>query len=145
MTKLTVGKIEQLTDAPSVRFINPTALVFTIYGKIPAKSSSRRIVRARNGRTFIISSAQCKQFERDFHVQALKIEKNIFADKRLSVNIIWYADSYRQDIDSPAKVIFDCLQKEGIILNDNKIDKYTIERFISKDNPRAEIRITEDR
>ena len=116
-------------------------MIIVIQGKIPAKSSSRRLIYAR-GRPMIISSQKSLDFEKLFHLQTLTVKRGVFGeDDRLQVHIDWYSDSYRQDIDSPAKILFDCLQKEEIIINDNKIDKYSIDRFIDKKNPRAEIKI----
>jgi Holliday junction resolvase RusA-like endonuclease len=117
-------------------------LSFVIYGKVPAKSSSRRIITVRD-RPMIISSPECLRYEKDFQIQANIIKKDTFNQERLEVYMIWHTDSFRQDIDSPAKIVFDCCQKNKIIFNDNKIDKYFIERKIDKVSPRIEIKIKE--
>ena len=120
-------------------------LFFTIYGKVPAKSSSRRIIYNRKlNRPMVISSAEVLQYEKDFQRQVLGVWKNNFnPDARLDVSIQWFTDSCRMDIDSPAKVVFDCLQKCEVIENDNRIDEYYIVRGIDKKNPRIVIVIEE--
>jgi Holliday junction resolvase RusA-like endonuclease len=92
----------------------------------------------------VISSAEVLQYEKDFQRQVLGVWKNNFnPDARLDVSIQWFTDSYRQDIDAPAKAIFDNLQKCEVIKNDNKIDEYYIVRGIDKNNPRVIINIEE--
>ena len=118
----------------------------TIYGKVPSKSSGRQIIiNRRTGRPMVISSQETRQYEKDFAAQVTGAHRfhAYPAGTRLNVVIVWYTDSYRQDIDAPAKAIFDNLQKAAVIENDNKIDDYHIIRFIDKDNPRAEIFIKE--
>ena len=119
------------------------ALQLTIYGKVPSKSSSRIIVKnRRTGMPMVISSAMTRQYEKDFEKQVLGHQKGKFTDDdRLRINLFWFTDSYRQDVDAPAKAIFDNLQKCGVIVNDNRIDEYQIARFIDKDNPRVMIQI----
>lgn len=118
-------------------------LKFIVYGRVPAKSSSRQLIFRKAGRPLIISSKECRQYEKDFLIQTAQVEKGVFGDNRIAVSIHWYTDSFRQDIDSPAKILFDCMQKTGIIKNDNRIDEYHIQRHIDKVNPRAEIWITD--
>ena len=120
-------------------------LKITIMGKVPSKSSSRRIIlNRRTGFPMVISSAEVLQYEKDFTKQITGEHKNNFPEKtRLKVWITWFTDSFRQDLDAPAKAIFDNLQKAGVIFNDNRIDEYSIVRKIDKVNPRAVITITE--
>ena len=120
-------------------------LTLTIYGKVPAKSSSRKLIyNYKLGRQMIVSSDEVEQYEIDFEKQITSKYKNKFnPDSRLDVSIIWYTDSNRQDIDSPSKCIFDCLQKCEVIKNDNRIDEFYIVRGIDKLNPRIIITIEE--
>jgi Holliday junction resolvase RusA-like endonuclease len=45
------------------------------------------------------------------------------------------------DLDNHCKVVLDCLQKAGAIVNDNKCVKIVAEKFIDKVNPRIEFKI----
>jgi len=112
-----------------------------ITGKVPSKSSSRRIIfNRRTNRPMVISSKEVLQYEKDFAKQITSQYKNKFnPNDRLKVSINWYIDSYRQDVDAPAKAIFDNLQKNEVIKNDNRIDEYKIIRMIDKRNPRVDI------
>jgi len=116
-------------------------LMLTIYGNVPSKNSSRQLIwNKRTGRPMIISSKETIQYEKDFAIQIRKEYKNRFSkDDRLEIKIDWYASNYRSDIDNIPKVILDCLQKNEVIYNDNKIDKLVIQRYLDKDNPRVEI------
>jgi Holliday junction resolvase RusA-like endonuclease len=115
----------------------------TIWGKVPSKASSRQLIwNKRTGRPMIISSEKTLQYEKDFAKQVLKKNKNQFSPKdRLKVTIDWWTTDYRQDIDNIVKTIFDCLQENEIIVNDNKIDAYSVARIIDKDAPRIEVDI----
>lgn len=116
-------------------------LDFEIIGKVPAKSSRRRIItNRRTGKPMILSSQDCLQYERDFAAQILKGYKNKFDEKERLEIVLWvWTENYRQDIDSFPKIILDCLQKNEIIINDNRIDRMLVVREIGK--PKARIKI----
>lgn len=123
----------------------------TIIGKVPAKASCFKVFyNKKTGKPFVKATDVCDQYVKDFLAQVTSIVTNAFMHKeRLAIIIDWYADSYRQDIDSPAKIIFDCLHKytKKIIANDNQFDFYAIRRLIDKTNPRVDLtiqRITAD-
>jgi len=118
-------------------------VILEIRGKVPAKSSSRKvIVHRRTRKIMVVSSSECYAYEVAFkygiHKQMLDYKAHkLPMEGRLYLSIDWYADSYRQDIDSPPKILMDCLQKNGIIKNDNQFDYLLIRRFIDKKNPRV--------
>lgn len=118
-----------------------------IRGKIPAKSSGRQVyLNKKTGRRFYASSDAYQKYEEDFLWQVKnKRYKQLPMNKkgRLSVTLIVYDTSRRQDIDSFPKTILDCLQKSGLIVNDNKIDKLLVVREVNKENPRCVILIEE--
>lgn len=107
-------------------------LTLTIHGKVPAKSSARMIVKnRRTGKTWVISSPEVKQYERDFARQITGAHRLGLGKKsRLEVGVIVYTDSLRQDIDSFPKVILDELQRNGVIHNDNRIDNLAVLRRV---------------
>jgi len=111
--------------------------VLIIKGKVPAKSSNRRIVWCWNKEKKIprvISSESVLEYEKIFALQIPKhAKKNLGENSRLEVHIEVFTDSFRQDIDSFPKTILDNLQKCGVIKNDNKIDKLTVVRHKDTD------------
>ena len=116
----------------------------TIYGHPPAKSSGRMIItNKRTGRPMVLSSNKTRQYEKDFAAQIMEKHREIKDyDGPLSVVLKVYANSRRQDIDSFPKVVFDCLQKNGVIKNDNRIEHMVVTREVDKENPRVEIAIS---
>ena len=78
----------------------------TIHGKIPAKSSSRRLITNRKtGRPMIISSAKTIAYEKDFAKQITgDMKQKLGGDKYLGVIMLVYTPHFRQDIDSFPKV-----------------------------------------
>ncbi len=66
----------------------------------------------------------------------------------VKVDIVWYEPNMRRDpdnVDSARKVIFDALVQSGILPNDGWkqiVPRWSVEIKVDKDNPRAEIFIT---
>ena len=50
---------------------------------------------------------------------------------------------YDRDIDSSFKLLFDCLQKCGMLENDKLITSLHVFKFKDKQNPRLEVTVTE--
>jgi len=117
------------------------SFILVVYGKVPSKSSSRRIIiNRRTGRPMVISSKKTLMYEKDFAKQVTSQYKNKFnPDDRLKVSINWYSNNFKQDIDNIPKVILDNCEKNDIIYNDNRVDFLQITRIIDKKNPRADI------
>jgi Holliday junction resolvase RusA-like endonuclease len=115
---------------------------FCVQGKIPAKSSGRRIVRPK-GKDYmrVVSSPQTLKYERDFLLQVQHAVPMTKKDDRLDVVLLVLDTSRRQDLDSYPKIILDCLQKATIIPNDNRVDHLEVVRLIDKDEPRVYIGI----
>lgn len=122
---------------------------FTILGKIPAKSSGRQVIKnKKTGKTMVISTKAYYQYEDSFinQIKALELDKlglPVNQKNRIAVFLTIYDTAKRQDIDSFPKTVFDCLQKAGVIQNDNKIDYCKIIRLVEKDNPRVVIYLYE--
>lgn len=122
---------------------------FTVKGKIPAKSSSRQIVRDPETEKIKIISPSTyypylesfKKQVKDLGLDTLSLPKS--RKNRLSCFLTVYDNARRQDIDSFPKTVFDCLQKSGVIKNDNKIDFMKVIRLVDKDNPRVIIYLQE--
>ena len=81
----------------------------------------------------VISSKRYYGFEQEFIDKwGCFGEMNFAKDDRLSVAINVFSDNYRQDIDSYPKTLFDCLEKSGLIYNDNRIDELYVRKQIIK-------------
>lgn len=108
---------------------------FVVLGKVPTKSNKYRIGKGNFYRDESISL-----YEKDFAKQVTSKYKNRFKNKdRLIVMVDWYTTNFRQDIDAPLKILLDCMQKNQIIINDNRIDYLNIVRYIDRKNPRVEV------
>lgn len=118
-----------------------------IAGKIPAKSSNRQVyLNKKTGKRFYASSDAYQDFEDDFlwQVKSKKcVQLPVNKKGRLSVTLIVYDTSRRQDIDSFPKSLLDCLQKAQAIVNDNKVDELIVLRAVDKENPRCFIKVEE--
>src|SRR5882672_1327856 len=108
----------------------------TILGACQSKANSRRAVA---GGRFIKSQAAL-EFERDALIQirhALKNRNPIGGDVGIEVTI-WYR-SKRSDL-SP-ELVFDCLQKAGVLFNDRQIREYSARKEWDKTRPRAQLTV----
>jgi len=117
-------------------------ITFTIPGKVPAKSSRRRVFRCGDGSTRIASSEEAVAYEEDFGLY-LRPRHKVLGDYAgaLVVQIVVYAESRRQDLDSYSKILLDAMQAHEVIKNDNRVEELYLKRFIDKDNPRVEITV----
>ena len=108
---------------------------FTVMGKIPAKANKYLISRSR-----MYKDSSVTAYEESFMFQVAKVPKNHFNDKdRLKVNYEFYID-HDCDADNMEKTVNDCMQKNAIIINDNRIDYHTTRKIKDK-NPRCIIQI----
>ena len=90
-----------------------------------------------------VPNAACKQFERDFCQQLPKSARRAIGslERPLRAHVVIYYPSMRNDVD--AELLFDLLQKYGVVRNDRYIrDKRIIGR-VDKKCPRVEIEIFE--
>ncbi len=110
---------------------------FIIYGRLVSMKNSRRII-FHKGKPRLIKSKEALQFTRDFKKQVTsKIKLNITCLMRVIVRV--YYDNHRPDLDT--ELIYDCLEKNGIIENDKLIHEKHSYKNYSKNNPRVEIEI----
>jgi len=116
--------------------------VFTVTGTVPSKSNCYKIITIC-GHGSLAKTTAMKNYEKSFFLQvpASLRSKNISSPIKMTVALYW--ESSRQDLDNSLKVVCDCLQKSGVIKNDNLI--YEIHATKHKDtmNPRIEIGIEE--
>lgn len=104
----------------------------TILGNPPSKANSYRA----SGKKFYKAS-KVGTYERSFSLQC-NYKGDPIDDRFLAVLDVYVANA-GSDLDNTFKVIFDCLQSNGIIKNDNKCYKIIATKHVDKKNPRVEI------
>lgn len=111
----------------------------TIYGNVPSKSNSYKIVTF-NGHASLAKSQKLKQYENDFFIQCNHYrDKNIDGYFELYIDVFY--NSQRLDLDNSLKIVLDCLQKVKAVKNDNKLVKIVARKFKDVANPRIEFTI----
>lgn len=91
----------------------------------------------------LVKSQEVKNYERTFALQIpakLKIKR---FNGLFGVKAYVYFKTKASDLDGCLKAFLDCLQKNGIIKNDNNCFKIDIEKRIDKNEPRIEFDIYE--
>ena len=112
----------------------------TIYGQVPSKSNSYRIVKL-GGHGALKKTDAMKTYEESFFMQCSLRKRNI--DTRFKISVDVYYASDRPDLDNAMKVILDCLQGCGAIKNDRLCSEIHARKLIDKINPRIEFEIEE--
>lgn len=106
-----------------------------IRGDIPSKSNGYKIVTI-NGHGSLAKTDKLIQYEQSFHLQCKHRgakEKNPF---RLDVDV--YFSSNRHDLDNAMKILLDCLQHCGVIVNDRQCVEIHARKLVDKYDPRVE-------
>lgn len=122
---------------------NPTQPIrtFIIHGQPYSKANSRRLVYVK-GKPLFIKSKSALAYEQTalFQLQTI-IKENNWQEltKPLEISADIYYPDRRQDLD--ASLVFDILQKAGLIHNDRQLQRIHLNRNIDKDKPRTEINI----
>jgi Holliday junction resolvase RusA-like endonuclease len=110
----------------------------TIHGTPPSKSNCYKIVTI-NGKSTLAKSKALTGYEKNFFIQCRNRGKGI--DQYFQVFGKVFYPNQRADLDNSLKVILDCLQKCGVIKNDNKCISLQFEKYLDKINPRIELEI----
>lgn len=111
----------------------------TIKGQVYSKANSRKLVH-HGGKPMFIKSDGARAFETSaiLQLQALyRRRKPLSGDLVIECTI--YYPNQRQDLD--ASLVFDVLQKAGVIVNDRQLREQHLFHAIDKLNPRVEIAI----
>lgn len=112
-----------------------------IYGNIPSKSNSYKIVTI-NDHASLAKTKAVKDYEKSFYIQCNKYrEANIQGYFELYADVFF--PSERNDLDGMLKVFMDCLQSCKAIKNDNKCVKLFLRKFKDAKNPRVEFVLKE--
>lgn len=113
----------------------------TIFGQVPSKSNSYRIVNI-GGHGTLARSETLVRYATSFYMQMGHYRKlGIAGLFELYVDV--YFTTMGHDLDNSLKVLLDCLQKGGAIRNDNRCVKIVARKFIDRRNPRVELRMVE--
>ena len=114
-----------------------TTVDFKIYGEPASKANSRKLVTIR-GRPAFIKSKKARDYVAMFDKQCPVLQELLEGD--LSVTITIFYATRRPDLDE--SVILDCMQ-DKIYKNDRQVKEKHIFWGLDRDNPRAEITVTE--
>lgn len=107
-------------------------MILQINGQVPSKSNGYKIAGKR-----LIKSKELKEYEQSFAWQSHNYTNRFVTDFGITIRV--YFQSKRSDLDNSAKIILDCLQAKGIILNDRNCQVIQMYKFIDKENPRIEL------
>ena len=114
-----------------------TTVDLKIYGEPASKANSRKLVTIR-GRPAFIKSKKARDYVAMFDKQCPVLQELLEGD--LSVTITIFYATRRPDLDE--SVILDCMQ-DKIYKNDRQVKEKHIFWGLDRDNPRAEITVTE--
>ena len=114
-----------------------TTVDLKIYGEPASKANSRKLVTIR-GRPAFIKSKKARDYVAMFDKQCPVLQELLEGD--LSVTITIFYATRRPDLDE--SVILDCMQ-DKIYKNDRQVKEKHIHWGLDRDNPRAEITVTE--
>lgn len=114
-----------------------TTVDFKIYGEPASKANSRKLVTIR-GRPAFIKSKKARDYVAMFNKQCPVLTEMLEGD--LSVTMTIFYATRRPDLDE--SVILDCMQ-DKIYKNDRQVKEKHIHWGLDRDNPRAEISVTE--
>ena len=114
-----------------------TTVDLKIYGEPASKANSRKLVTIR-GRPAFIKSKKARDYVAMFDKQCPVLQELLEGD--LSVTITIFYATRRPDLDE--SVILDCMQ-DRIYRNDRQVKEKHIFWGLDRDNPRAEITVTE--
>lgn len=109
---------------------------YTILGNPPAKANNYKI-----GRGKIYKDKSVVQYENDFAKQCREKNRMIKNPFELTATV-WFRDG-RSDLDNFCKIFLDCLQKCGVIKNDNQCVALFLYKYVDKKNPRVTYQINE--
>lgn len=116
---------------------------YIINGNVPSKSNCYKVIKLGRGDKSKCSLGKQKQllsYENSFKLQMLNYEYELIESEFKFIIDVYYP-SRRSDLDGVFKVVLDCLQKNKVILNDNRCIEIEARKHLDKENPRIEFRI----
>lgn len=106
----------------------------TIFGQLPSLKNRRRLIPGKGKRKpMIIKSRDAMDYEQAFLV-AIPQRMRVGYEGPVSVKVrVWY-QSRRSDLST--ELLFDLLQKAGIIKNDNQVHHVESFKGLDREHPR---------
>ena len=126
---------EVSSDICYIHYVGEVIADFIVLGEPAAKSNQRRLVKVR-GQYRIIKSAKALRYVKGFKDQCPKLDPPAEGDVSVWVDV-WYA-SRRPDLS--IELILDALQG-SVIKNDRQVKEFHARHHLSRENPRAHIRV----
>ena len=114
----------------------------TIFGQVPSKSNTYKIVKV-DGHARLKESTAARLYETSFYLQVGAAYKNLNIQGLFELEIRVYFTSKAHDLDNSLKIVLDCLQTCKAIKNDNNCTRIVADKFIDKKMPRMEFRLIE--
>ena len=111
---------------------------FVILGVVYSMKNSKTL-STRQGKPRIIKNWKARHFEEDFIAQVPLHARNLRLSGPLRCIVTVYYPSNRQDLD--AAIVYDLLQKAGVIQNDRQIIEKHEYRRVDRNKPRVEIHV----
>jgi len=113
--------------------------IFIIYGNLPRKSNSRRIVKnRRTKKVMIIKSENALNYSQNFLLQMMQYQYKTLTSPIILTVTIFY-QSKRNDLSE--ELLMDLLQECKLIKNDRQIWGKHIYKKIDKEKPRVEFKV----
>ena len=114
-------------------------LVFTILGHLVSLKNSRNVaLNRRTNQLFPVKNPKIMQFEQDFLHQCPQY-RTPYSVGDVGVAVHAFYPSRRQDLD--CALIYDLLQKSGIVKNDRQVKVKREYWDLDRKNPRVEITV----
>lgn len=108
-----------------------------ITGAVPSKSNLYRTTKQGG----FYKSTVVKDYERSFWAQC-EVYRNKGINDKFSLEMDVYFKTVKSDLDNSAKVVLDCLQFCGAIMNDKLCYQIILRKHIDSVNPRIEFNLT---
>ncbi len=131
------------TLGPSLSNMTMPNVKQVIKGNPPSKSNCYKIITfkskdpAKHPHSSLAKTPALVQYEKDFFIQC-NLYRHIRIEEYFEFEMDVYYPSQRSDLDNSLKCVLDCLQKMGIIKNDNLCVDIHVRKFLDKLNPRIE-------
>ena len=113
--------------------------MYEIKGTAPSKSNCYKIVKLGN-RCGMAKQKNLYDYEKSFLTQMSQYDYDIIEGNfKFEIDVCY--PNRRSDLDNSLKVVLDCLQKCGVIRNDNRCLEIIARKHLDKLNPRIEFDI----
>lgn len=120
-------------------------IAFTVFGQLISMKNSK-IQAVKGGKAFTFKNPAVVKYEKTFAPQVPPEYRNLRLGGLtvpLQATIRVFYPTMRQDLD--CALVYDCLQRAGVIADDRHIRVKYEYAYIDKDNPRVEIQLCEER